>query len=108
MPVRTASPKQNVPPALRALADPMRWSIINALTAETLCVCHLVDDLGASQPLVSHHIRVLRDAGLIIGERDGAWTYYSLVSGALDRVGHEIAQLERIAKSANPARRACC
>ncbi len=108
MPSHLAIRKQEVPVALRAIADPIRWRIITALTQETLCVCHLVDDLGASQPLVSHHIRVLKDAGLIIGVREGAWTYYSLTPGALDRVGHEIAQLEGSRISSHPARRACC
>ncbi|MEN9593809.1 MAG: hypothetical protein RLY23_292 [Actinomycetota bacterium] len=108
MPVRLALAKHEVPDTLRAIAEPMRWRIINALTQEMLCVCHLVADLGASQPLVSHHIRVLKDAGLIVGTREGPWTYYSLAPGALDRVGHEIAQLEEVSGVSKRARRACC
>ena len=62
---------------LRALGEPLRWRIAELLAGEELCVCHLVEELGAPQSLVSHHLRVLRDAGLVEAERfrqgDGAW-----------------------------------
>ena len=51
--------------ALKAVAEPMRWRIVELLAAEELCVCHLVEELDVPQPLVSHHLRVLRDAGLV-------------------------------------------
>ena len=63
---------------LKALAEPMRWRIVELLADEELCVCHLVEDLGVPQPLVSHHLRVLRDAGLVESERYRYWTYYRL------------------------------
>ena len=71
------------PPALIALADPLRWRIVELLEREELCVCHLVDELDVAQPLVSHHLKVLRDAGLVVGERCRYWTYYRLVPDAL-------------------------
>lgn len=68
---------------LKALADPVRlrlYTRIAATTGET-CVCDL-GDFGVSQPTVSHHLRKLREAGLIDSERRGTWVYYSAVPGA--------------------------
>ena len=69
---------------LKALADPVRlrlWSRI-AASQEPVCVCDL-GDVGVSQPTVSHHLRKLRDSGLIDCERRGTWVYYWMVPGAL-------------------------
>lgn len=74
-------PCETAPESLRVLAEPLRWRIVELLSREELCVCHLVEELGVSQPLVSHHLRVLRDAGLVDGERYRYWTYYRLRPG---------------------------
>ena len=92
----------------KAVAEPLRWRILQLLAREELCVCHLVEDLDVPQPLVSHHLRVLRDAGLVEGERFRAWTYYRLRP---DRVEAVAATLHRMAATAPPAgtgRRPCC
>ena len=68
---------------VRALAEAVRWRIVEALASEQLCVCHLVEDLGIDQPSVSHHLRVLRDAGLVEGKRYRYWTYRRLRPVAL-------------------------
>jgi ArsR family transcriptional regulator len=68
----------DVSPLLKVLAEPMRWEIVRRLAREDLCTCHLVEDLGAAQPLVSHHLRVLREAGLVRTEPCGSFTYYIL------------------------------
>ena len=65
-------------PLLKLLGEPLRWEIVRRLAAEDLCTCHLVADLAAAQPLVSHHLRILRQAGLVRAERVGAYTYYVL------------------------------
>jgi ArsR family transcriptional regulator len=93
-------------PALRALAEPARLRIVEALAREQLCVCHLTEDLGLAQPLVSHHLKVLRDAGLVEGERYRYWTYYRLRAGALRELGRMLAGLapERPVEE----RRPCC
>jgi DNA-binding transcriptional ArsR family regulator len=76
---------------LKLLGEPVRWSIVQRLAVEDLCVCHLVDDLGLAQPLVSHHLRALRHAGLVRTEPCGAFTYYildrSILGGLAERVG---------------------
>jgi ArsR family transcriptional regulator, arsenate/arsenite/antimonite-responsive transcriptional repressor len=64
----------------KALADPTRLAIVNRLAgAGEVCVCAFVDDLGLSQPTISHHLRVLREAGLVEARRRGTWGYYRLV-----------------------------
>ena len=69
----------------KALADPTRVSIVNRLASgEECCVCDLTDAFALSQPTVSHHLRILRDAGLVEAERRGTWAYYRLVPDAIE------------------------
>jgi ArsR family transcriptional regulator len=68
----------------KALADPTRLAIVNQLAgADEVCVCHLVPDSRLSQPTISHHLKLLRDAGLVTSERRGTWAYYRLVPDAV-------------------------
>jgi ArsR family transcriptional regulator len=65
-----------------ALADPARLRVLSLLAgaeAGEVCVCDFVGPLGKSQPTVSHHLKVLSDAGLVVGQRRGKWVWYSLV-----------------------------
>src|SRR6516225_4101134 len=67
---------------LRVLADPGRLrilSLIHSQPTHEACVCHLTDSLDLSQPTVSHHLRVLFEAGLVERERRGNWVYYRTV-----------------------------
>jgi ArsR family transcriptional regulator len=93
---------------LKALAEPQRAAIVRALAAEELCVCHLVDALGIDQPLVSHHLRVLRDAGLVDSERYRYWTYYRLVPEVLARIAADLGALAAQAPDTGQRRRPCC
>ena len=73
----------------KALADPARVrlvSIIAAAEGHEACVCDLTEPLGLSQPTVSHHLKILTDAGLLTRAKRGTWVYYSVVPGALDRL----------------------
>ena len=90
---------------LKVLGEPVRWAIVQRLAVEDLCVCHLVDDLGLAQPLVSHHLRALRAAGLVTTEPCGAFTYYLLDRTALGSVAQELAALS--AEPTRPRRRPC-
>ena len=68
----------------KALADPTRVAIVNRLAAtDCVCVCDFVAALELSQPTVSHHLKVLRDAGLVESSRRGTWAYYRLVPEAV-------------------------
>ena len=63
-----------------ALADPVRLRLLNLIaTAGEVCSCDLLAPLGRSQPTVSHHTKVLADAGLIVGEKRGRWVWWSVV-----------------------------
>lgn len=76
-------------PVLAALADPARLRIVSMLLDApdgASCGCDLEEPLGLSQPTVSHHLKVLREAGLVSGERRGRWVYYSVVEEALEDV----------------------
>lgn len=72
----------------KALGDPTRVAIVNRLaaTGET-CVCELVAEAAVGQPTVSHHLRVLREAGLVESTRRGTWSYYRLVPEAVAALG---------------------
>jgi len=94
--------------SLPALAEPLRWRIVQLLAVEELCVCHLVEELGVSQPLVSHHLKVLRDAGLVTSERWSYWTYYRLVPDALHTLANRLAGLAEAVPACGAERRPCC
>lgn len=72
---------------LKALADPVRVRLYRRIAAagDPICVCD-ISDVGVSQPTVSHHLRRLREAGLIDCERRGTWVYYWSVPNALDPI----------------------
>ena len=69
----------------KALADPTRVAIVNRLsTADEVCVCDLNAAFDLSQPTISHHLRILREAGLVEASRRGTWAYYRLVPETVD------------------------
>lgn len=76
---------------LKAVADPVRLqllSMIRAADAHEACVCDLTDAVQLSQPTVSHHLKVLTDAGLLTRERRGSWAWFSIVSARLDDIAN--------------------
>jgi ArsR family transcriptional regulator len=74
---------------LKALADPTRLRLVSMVAAHDdgeACVCELTEPLGLTQPTISHHLKVLIDAGILTRDKRGVWAYYALVPGALDAV----------------------
>lgn len=72
---------------LQALADPTRLGIVRELSGTTeVCACDFTTTTGVSQPTVSHHLRVLREAGIVSAERRGTWIWYSLAPDAGERL----------------------
>jgi ArsR family transcriptional regulator, arsenate/arsenite/antimonite-responsive transcriptional repressor len=69
----------------KALADPIRLQLVDVLRkhAGKVCVCELVPLFEQSQPTISHHLKVLRDAGIVDAERRGLWAYYYVLPDAL-------------------------
>lgn len=71
---------------VKAIADPARLRLLSLIASHSggeACVCDLVEPLGLSQPTVSHHLRVLVDAGLLTRDKRGVWAFYALVPGGL-------------------------
>ena len=89
----------------RALGDPLRWRIVALLANEQLCVAHLAEELETAQPLVSHHLKVLRAAGLVEPERYRYWTYYRLRPSALVHLAATLSLVARTAPSGTACRR---
>jgi ArsR family transcriptional regulator len=81
-----AGEAENLARALKALADPARLrllSLIQAQPDQEACVCHLTEPLGLSQPTVSHHLKVLLEAGLVEREQRGSWAYFRVIPDRL-------------------------
>ncbi|MBA8816819.1 ArsR family transcriptional regulator [Microbacterium halimionae] len=79
---------------LKALADPARLRLLSIVAASAdreACVCDLTDPVGLSQPTVSHHLKVLTDAGFLSRSKRGTWAYYRLQSGALNEIASFLA-----------------
>ena len=72
----------------KALGDPVRLQLVDVLRkhAGKVCVCELVPLFDLAQPTLSHHLKKLRDAGIVDAERKGLWAYYYVLPGALDEL----------------------
>ncbi|WP_155368443.1 ArsR/SmtB family transcription factor [Catellatospora vulcania] len=92
---------------VRLLADPVRAAIVDALAAGPACTCHLVEDLGLTQPNVSNHLRALRHAGVVKAEPYGRYTYYHLNAEALDAAAAHLSELAARARATADNRREC-
>jgi ArsR family transcriptional regulator len=85
----TAGEAADLAQLLKALADPARLRLVSLVAAHEggeACVCELTGPLGLTQPTISHHLKILIDAGILTREKRGVWAYYALVPGALDAV----------------------
>lgn len=88
----------------KALGDETRLKIIQMLSKQEMCVCEIIDRLDKSQPAVSHHLKILKQAGLVVDSRDGKWIYYSLYDGVFEDV-FQGEDLEVIQSYAEPIKR---
>src|SRR5438045_1567645 len=72
----------------KALGDPIRLQLVDVLRKDAgkVCVCELVPLFGVSQPTLSHHLKKLRDAGIVDSERRGLWAYYYVIPEALQEI----------------------
>ncbi|MGN9842233.1 ArsR/SmtB family transcription factor [Nonomuraea sp. H19] len=83
----TRSQAEHLAGALKAVADPTRLQLLSMISgseAGEACVCDLTAPLGLTQPTVSHHLKILVDAGLLTRERRGKWSWYAIVPDRLD------------------------
>jgi ArsR family transcriptional regulator len=89
------------------LADPLRLRIVELLAAEEMCTCHLIYETGAKQTTVSHHLRILREAGAVTTAEDGKFTWYRLTPHVLDTLAASLAELADGAERAGRHRLPC-
>jgi ArsR family transcriptional regulator len=83
----TSSQAADLARKLKALADPTRLRLVSMVAAHEggeACVCDLTEPLGLTQPTISHHLRILVEAGIFTRDKRGVWAYYALVPAALD------------------------
>ncbi len=88
--------------AMKSLGDATRFRILEILLVHPACVTSLARRLGISESAVSQHLKILREAGLVRGEKRGYWTHYSVDRGSLKRVGRELDSM------ASTPERPCC
>jgi ArsR family transcriptional regulator len=90
----------------QALSDETRLKILGILAGGERCVCELVSQLEISQPLLSHHLKTLRSAGLVFGRRQGRWMYYRLeadcLSDCCDTLTDVLGQYQESARKGRP------
>jgi ArsR family transcriptional regulator len=88
----TASQAEGLAPAFKALGDPVRLRLMSMIASSAeICVCDLTDAFDLTGPTISHHLRVLREAGLVDCERRGTWVYYWARPGALSHLADLLA-----------------
>ena len=83
----TAAQAADLARMLKALAEPVRLQLVSMVAAHEggeACVCELTEPLGLTQPTISHHLKILVDAGIFSRDKRGVWAYYALVPSALD------------------------
>lgn len=83
----TAGQAADLARTLKALADPARLRLVSMVAAHEggeACVCDLTEPLGLTQPTVSHHLKILVEAGIFTREKRGVWAYYALVPAAMN------------------------
>lgn len=84
-------PQEGTAPAraielLAAVADPVRWAVLRRLGAAPACVCALQEQVAVAPNLLSYHLRVLRESGLVVATRRGRWVDYALAPGAFEQL----------------------
>jgi DNA-binding transcriptional ArsR family regulator len=108
VPGRVADTQPDVAEAtVKLFGDPLRAEIVRLLTREQMCTCHLVEETGARQSTVSHHLRILREAGFVAAEPQGRYTYYRLRPETLSALTAGIADLAAQAHLSQTRRRPC-
>jgi ArsR family transcriptional regulator len=90
----SAEAAQQLATVLKAIAEPTRLRLLSLVAAHAggeACICDLTEPVRLSQPTVSHHMKVLVDAGLLTREQRGKWAFYRLVPGAFDALAQFLA-----------------
>lgn len=108
--MRTAAPPTDLPRLARvfhALSDETRLCLVAMLRGGERCVCDLTTALDAGQSRLSFHLKTLKDAGLVQDRREGRWSYYSLVPGALEGLDDALGEVSA-ARAVRAVKARCC
>ncbi|MEU0665316.1 metalloregulator ArsR/SmtB family transcription factor [Streptomyces lavendulocolor] len=92
---------------VKLFGDPLRARIVQLLAAEQMCTCHLMEETGARQSTISHHLRILREAGFVAAEAHGRFTYYRLRPEVFCTLTVGVAELAAQVQQAQAVRRPC-
>ncbi|PSR69990.1 transcriptional regulator [Nocardia sp. MDA0666] len=98
-PVVGAEAAHDLAAMFKALGDPVRLRVLSAIAARAggeACVCDVSDGLDVTQPTISHHLKVLREAGLVTSERRASWVYYRVIPEALQRLSDLLVDQSRV------------
>ena len=104
----TAEPAERIAPLLKALADPVRLRLLSLVASHAdgeACVCDLNDAFDLSQPTISHHLKVLHEAGLLDREKRGVWVYYRVKRRGARRPGRAARRRRRVTPRSSPGGR---
>lgn len=79
----------------KAFCDANRIKILEMLQSDEKCACKLLEDLNVTQPTLSHHMKILCDAGIVAGRKDGKWTYYKLSAKGCENALRMLSELTK-------------
>lgn len=90
---------------LKALAEPTRLQILEMLDHEEMCVCEMIEKLRMSQPAVSHHLKILRQAELITDRKEGKWVFYALNTASYAELVNSLQKMKEnpVGKKSRPS-----
>jgi ArsR family transcriptional regulator len=98
----SAEQAEHLAVAFKALADPVRLRLLSLIASHAggeACVCDLTGEFDVSQPTISHHLKVLREAGLLTSQRRASWVYYRVRPGALRALAQLLVEPRRRARA---------
>ena len=105
--VAVATSLKNAAALFHALSDETRLELLDRLKNGERCVCELTDAMKAAQSRLSFHLKVLKDAGLILDRREGRWMYYAINPDAINALDEVIDALKKASRSASSRNRCC-
>ena len=103
----TNASRKNAVALFHALSDETRLSLLDQLKDGEKCVCELTDAMKTGQSRLSFHLRVLKEAGLLLDHREGRWMYYTINPEAIEALEENVERLKDAAKSAASSTRCC-
>ena len=99
------SEEKQIASVFKALADENRIRILKLLQSGEKCACVLLDDLQITQPTLSHHMKILCDSGIVVGRKEGKWTYYAI---SPDGASAALQCLQKLTKVTYTDTASCC